>query len=405
MEAYLLLQRNRDFIIKKLFFLIKKKYDYAILHHLSTVFDKETDIDLVIGCNKSDFIILMKNIANELELKIVNFFTIDKNIYRLDFMFLDDGNAYDTIELDCLLFGNGENLYKINAAYLLKDHRSQEFENHLFDIVEQYKEYEYYIKKKAYKDCDIKVHYKYLQELQPNKSQGDIDNLYKKWRKYFTNNSYKIKYFFNKFSLFYLRIFDKPSISISILGPDGSGKSTIINKLFKYNIFRNKYYFHLKPLKQKQANNQVCEEPHKYKPYGTFKSYVKIFYYVFLYSFGWLINIMPLEFKSSLVVFDRYYDDILADPKRYRYGADIAVVKFIRVFIPQPEIYFILTTDAKTIQNRKEEVPYDELERQLVEYTKLVDGKKYFSLDASKSPDEIIREILKIIGEKMHDKY
>jgi len=149
----------------------------------------------------------------------------------------------------------------------------------------------------------------------------------------------------------------------------------------------------------------VCEEPHKFKAYSSIKSYIKLCYFVFQYSFGWLKNILPLSFKSSLVVFDRYYDDILADPKRYRYGGKRAVVKFIRSFIPQPEIYFILTTDAKIINNRKEEVSFDELQRQIKEYEKLVDNKRYFHLDANKTPDEITNDILKIMSEKMHEKY
>jgi thymidylate kinase len=405
MEDYLSLQRSRKNLINKLFNYINKKYTYVTLHHLETIFDKKTDIDLVIGCNKQEFIKVMKDISKELDLKIINFFTIDKNIYRLDFVFFDENNNLDTIELDCLLLGNEENLYKLNADYFLDNYQVKELEEYKFNTVEPLKEYEYYIKKKAYKNSDIKIHYKYLQELQSNKSIKDIDELYDFWRDYFSSNLYKTKYITNKISLTHKRLFEKPSLTISILGPDGSGKSTIIDKLFKQNIFRNKYYFHLKPLKQKRSENVVCEDPHKFPLYNSLKSYVKLLYFIFQYSFGWIKNITPLGFKSSLIVFDRYYDDILADHKRYRYGGRLSVVKFIRNFIPKPDIYFILTTDAHIIHNRKKEVTFEELERQIKEYDKLVDNKTYFHLDASKDPDQITNDMIQIISEKMYERY
>ena len=41
-------------------------------------------------------------------------------------------------------------------------------------------------------------------------------------------------------------------MKICFLGPDGSGKSTIIEKLLIQELpFKNKEYFHLKPIKKK----------------------------------------------------------------------------------------------------------------------------------------------------------
>ena len=209
----------------------------------------------------------------------------------------------------------------------------------------------------------------------------------------------------NKISLTYTRLFDNPSLTISILGPDGSGKSTIIDNLFEQNIFRNKYYFHLKPLKQKQSDSKICEEPHKFKVYSPMKSYLKLLYFMYQYSYGWIKNILPLEFKSSLIVFDRYYDDILVDSKRYRYGGRLSIARIVRYFIPKPDVYFILTTDADTIYKRKQEVPFEELERQIKEYRNLGDDKKYFNIDVNRTPVEISNEIIEIIARKMNERY
>lgn len=192
--------------------------------------------------------------------------------------------------------------------------------------------------------------------------------------------------------------------AICFLGPDGSGKSTIIDGLLKVDLhFYQHHYFHLKPLPQKDtAESQVVTDPHKYKPYSVLKSYGKLLFFVYQYNKGWVSNILPLKSKSSLVIFDRYYDDILVDYKRYRYGGSRRIAKFIRYFIPKPDLYFVLTTDANIIHKRKQEVSFMELERQINDYRSLVDGKRYINIDVSKTPKEIVLEISSIILSKIN---
>lgn len=193
------------------------------------------------------------------------------------------------------------------------------------------------------------------------------------------------------------------AMTVCFLGPDGSGKSTIIDGLLKADLpFAQHNYFHLKPFSQKDsAEKKVVTDPHKYKPYSVLKSYGKLLFFVYQYNKGWVSNILPLKSKSSLVIFDRYYDDILVDYKRYRYGGSRRLAKFIRYFIPKPEVYFVLITDANIIHKRKQEVSLEELERQINDYRSLVDGQRYISIDVSKAPKEIVSEISSIILNKI----
>ena len=105
-----------------------------------------------------------------------------------------------------------------------------------------------------------------------------------------------------------------------------------------------------------------------------------------------------------MVIFDRYYDDILVDPKRFRYGGNLAFANFMRKFIPKPDLYFILIADAKIIYERKQEVPFEELERQIEAYKKLIDGERYILIDVNRTPREIVDEIENIMYGKLNEK-
>lgn len=202
------------------------------------------------------------------------------------------------------------------------------------------------------------------------------------------------------------RIFQPTGITVSFLGPDGSGKSTVIDNILKARLpFRRNDYFHTKPIINNSSEQTVQNEPHKYPVYSQLKSYIKIVFFIFQYNKGWLKTIIPLKIKSSFIIFDRYFDDLLADPIRYRYGAKIWFLKFSRIFIPKPELYFVLTTDAKVIHERKNEVEFSELEKQIKRYENLTDEKRYFKIDVSKTPDDIANEIIKIIMNNMSIRY
>lgn len=201
------------------------------------------------------------------------------------------------------------------------------------------------------------------------------------------------------------RIMKPTGIVIAFLGPDGSGKSTIIDSLTNANLpFRKTAYFHLKPLRSKDTG-RTTTNPHKYPPYSTLKSYVKLLFFILQYNYGWIKNIASLKIRSSLVVFDRYYDDLIVDHKRYRYGGSEKVARLIRLCIPKPNLYFILTTDANTIYSRKKEVELTELKRQIKGYEALSDGNTYHNVDVVNVPETVTKEVILILMKKMNERH
>jgi adenylate kinase len=81
-----------------------------------------------------------------------------------------------------------------------------------------------------------------------------------------------------------------------------------------------------------------------------------------------------LTVKSNLVVFDRYFQDILVDPLRYRYGGPKWLSKLLSRFVPKPNLVIILEADPDIISRRKPEVSTDETRRQSAEYRELSFG-------------------------------
>ena len=185
----------------------------------------------------------------------------------------------------------------------------------------------------------------------------------------------------NKFNNFYIRfkrVFKQPGYTVTFLGPDGSGKSTIINNIKpKLNkAFHNAvYYEHMRPnmfpslaklLGKKVNYKEQSLNPHGSSNSGFFGSFFRLSYYIIDYSIGFYIKIFPRKATKSCVwIFDRYYYDYLIDPKRGRIKLPGWIIKLGQLIVPDPDLILCLGTSARTIHKRKPELTFSEIERQI----------------------------------------
>jgi thymidylate kinase len=378
------------------------EYSYAVVHHGDFVFDDGRDIDLAIACKPRELRVLMKQISLRHNSKITNFFKIDTSVYRVDLLKRSIDNKFIFVELDIITTNSKQLPYEMDSNKILKDIRQVDVDGYKINRVSADIEYDYYITKKSTKKEPIEQYLPYLLELKPTATRSEV---LKQYAKHQSSQSKRKTTFSNirRFiSIAFSRVTDKPSISVAILGPDGSGKSTVIDELTKIKALGNTKLFHLKPLilRQKSAPNT---DPHQNTNYSRSISHLKVLYFALLYNFGWLLNVFPLTLKYSFIIFDRYYEDIIIDPRRFRYGGTVFMINAVRRIIPKPNFYFVLTTDAKVIHDRKKELSMHELERQIEGYKGLVDNNRIYHIDASCEPTVIASKIIRKISSFKHD--
>ena len=146
---------------------------------------------------------------------------------------------------------------------------------------------------------------------------------------------------------------------VVIMGPDGAGKSTLIEHLVQAlgPVFRRHRVFHWRPMllwRRKAAGDTT--QPHSNPPYAPWWSIARLFAHLLDYWLGYCLVIRPLLARSGLVVFDRYFHDLLADPKRYRFGGPSWLARSVSWLVPKPDLLFILDAPVQVILSRKQEV-------------------------------------------------
>jgi thymidylate kinase len=193
-----------------------------------------------------------------------------------------------------------------------------------------------------------------------------------------------------------------------VAGPDGAGKSTLIERLVQATqpAFRRSRIFHWRPmLLWRSKSTRDTTQPHGCTVHGVSWSVLRLFAYLLDYWVGYLILVRPLLARSGLVVFDRYFDDMWIDPKRYRYGGPVWLTRALRQFIPRPDLTIVLDADEGVLIARKEELPRPELSRQRALYRSLQAGSAVvYVIDASaptiEVEDKSIQAILKYLTQR-----
>ena len=208
--------------------------------------------------------------------------------------------------------------------------------------------------------------------------------------------------------------------SIGFTGPDGVGKTTVIDMLIERlgDVFRTAHsYLHFRPMLfgnlgevahsagLKKEVDREYTNPHRGGKVGVVSSLVRLAYYSVDYIVGYWVKVKTQICITRLVIFDRYYTDVICDSRRSRIFLNYKFLYwFGRVFIPRLDYNILLTARTETILSRKRELTEEGIEaiNDKIDYLSTKKGYKKVLNDST--PEVAITEILEYIFECQHKK-
>jgi len=144
------------------------------------------------------------------------------------------------------------------------------------------------------------------------------------------------------------------------------------------------------------GNGGIVTNPHAYKKYSVVLSIMKLIYLWSDYFIGHFTVIKWKKIFSTFVLFDRYFQDVLVDPKRFRYGGPLWLVILLGRLLPMPDALIFLNTSVAAIQKRKKEVSDEECDRQVKNYEKVAGKmKNAIIFDAAKPLNDVVFDVNK----------
>lgn len=208
--------------------------------------------------------------------------------------------------------------------------------------------------------------------------------------------------------------------SIGFTGPDGSGKTTVIDLMIEQlgDVFRKAHaYYHFRPTLfgnlgdvahsagLKKEVDREYDKPHRGGKTGAINSFLRLLYYTTDYIVGYFVKVKTQTRITRLVIFDRYYTDIICDSRRSRiYLNPKFLYRWGRLFIPSLDYNVLLTASTETILARKRELDKDGIQNINAKIDYLSDKKGYLKIMNEEAPENAVQKILTQIFEKQHIK-
>ncbi|MEQ8171725.1 MAG: hypothetical protein ABRQ38_22735, partial [Candidatus Eremiobacterota bacterium] len=211
-------------------------------------------------------------------------------------------------------------------------------------------------------------------------------------------------------------VFGQNSVPIiALVGPDGVGKTTLINSIEKLNLpFRKNIVRHWRPDLlpelsfflnpfRKRNHNQIKNVIPRRKA-GKFH-YLRLFYYFFDFTIGFWWKDILRTFFLDMIIYDRCALDMSVDPVRYGLSSKKGT-RLLWQIIPKPDSIILLYDIPERINSRKNELDIIEIDRQLKEWLKLAgEGIIDAIIYVDSSPDIAIHYINNLIVEAMIKKH
>ena len=424
-------------VVSAIFKYLNQNTVYAVLRNAEGLpyYNKSRDIDILIP--RRQYEAAKKDLAKiiiDSNFRIVSFFESERICTFVCGKV--EGTAVDLVQFDFFFHTSAYGVILLNAEKALE---TRSFDGNIYHVTKEFEFLDKYLYLK-YIGQPYPAKYSELEKLMFTNSSlnsileehfglrnyTDLKNLSTKdFRKLVNARNRKLffkKHIKNKLSFKYHYLKNKISpkgYSIGFTGPDGVGKTTVIESLSTTlsTVYSKINLYHFRPLiignlsevahnaGLKKEVDRDFSKPHRGKKTNVLSSFLRIAYYSFDYVLGYASTIRKHTQMRQIVIYDRYFTDIICDSRRCRIFLNYKFLYwFGKLFIPSLDYNILLTAHSETILARKRELNEEGI-RQINKIINYLAGKNgYKKILNEQTPEVAVAEILNYIFDNQHKK-
>ena len=427
-------------LLKLLFHYLNKHVCYAVLRNYEGLPEHNESRDVDIAIERKDYVLhraALIEIVEQAGWKIVTYLNSDRLITWVCGRIGDQGKA-DLVQLDFFFHTSLYGLVLIENRNILKHRRFNGEIYHVDHVCEFLDKYLY----------NRAVGAKYPDKYRAQRERAENDDATKEGvRRAFgcgtvaecdsagrgmllrgllwsNLRQYGLGVLWNyaKFEYYHIRnyVCSNTGFSIGFTGPDGSGKTTVIDMMIERlgDVFRTAHvYLHFRPalfgnlgevahsVGVKKMVDRNYSAPHRGGRTGLASSLARLLYYSVDYVLGYFLRVKTVTRITRLVIFDRYYTDIICDSRRSRIYLPIGLLYWWgRLLIPSLNYNILLTADSDTILRRKHELDREGIDTINRKIDFLASKPGYYKILNTGTPEQAVAKILTTIFEVQHRK-